>query len=49
MATHLHPDKDIFLHSENGVLGMDPAPALPVRCRRSAARWTWPSAPGAPS
>jgi 3-oxoadipate CoA-transferase beta subunit len=27
VANHLQPDKDIFLHSENGVLGMGPAPA----------------------
>jgi 3-oxoadipate CoA-transferase, beta subunit len=27
VANHLGADKDIFLHSENGVLGMGPAPA----------------------
>lgn len=27
VANHLDPDKDIFLHSENGILGMGPAPA----------------------
>jgi 3-oxoadipate CoA-transferase, beta subunit len=27
VANHLSADKDIFLHSENGVLGMGPAPA----------------------
>jgi 3-oxoadipate CoA-transferase beta subunit len=27
VANHLDPSKDIFLHSENGVLGMGPAPA----------------------
>jgi 3-oxoadipate CoA-transferase beta subunit len=27
VANHLTPDRDIFLHSENGVLGMGPAPA----------------------
>ncbi|MBC3886247.1 3-oxoacid CoA-transferase subunit B [Undibacterium griseum] len=27
IANYLDPDKDIFLHSENGVLGMGPAPA----------------------
>lgn len=27
VANHLDPGKDIFLHSENGVLGMGPAPA----------------------
>jgi 3-oxoadipate CoA-transferase beta subunit len=26
IANYLDPDKDIFLHSENGVLGMGPAP-----------------------
>jgi 3-oxoadipate CoA-transferase, beta subunit len=28
VANHLAPDRDIFLHSENGILGMGPAPAL---------------------
>jgi 3-oxoadipate CoA-transferase beta subunit len=28
VANHLPPDRDIFLHSENGVLGMGPASAL---------------------
>ena len=27
VANHLEPSKDIFLHSENGILGMGPAPA----------------------
>ena len=27
VANHLAPDKEIFLHSENGILGMGPAPA----------------------
>jgi 3-oxoadipate CoA-transferase beta subunit len=27
IANYLDPEKDIFLHSENGVLGMGPAPA----------------------
>ncbi len=27
VANHLDPSKDIFLHSENGILGMGPAPA----------------------
>ena len=27
VANHLAPDRDIFLHSENGILGMGPAPA----------------------
>jgi 3-oxoadipate CoA-transferase, beta subunit len=27
VANHLDPGKDIFLHSENGLLGMGPAPA----------------------
>lgn len=27
VANHLAPSKDIFLHSENGILGMGPAPA----------------------
>ncbi|MFM9967724.1 MAG: 3-oxoacid CoA-transferase subunit B [Burkholderiales bacterium] len=27
VADHLPPDREIFLHSENGVLGMGPAPA----------------------
>ncbi len=27
MANHLEPSKEIFLHSENGILGMGPAPA----------------------
>ena len=27
VANHLDPHKDIFLHSENGLLGMGPAPA----------------------
>jgi len=27
VANHLDPSKDIFLHSENGLLGMGPAPA----------------------
>ena len=26
VANHLPPDRDIFLHSENGILGMGPAP-----------------------
>jgi 3-oxoadipate CoA-transferase beta subunit len=26
VANHLAPDKEVFLHSENGVLGMGPAP-----------------------
>jgi 3-oxoadipate CoA-transferase beta subunit len=28
VANHLAPDRDIVLHSENGILGMGPAPAL---------------------
>ena len=28
VANHLPKDRDIFLHSENGLLGMGPAPAL---------------------
>jgi 3-oxoadipate CoA-transferase beta subunit len=28
VANHLAPDRDIFLHSENGILGMGPAPTL---------------------
>ncbi|MFM8464734.1 MAG: 3-oxoacid CoA-transferase subunit B, partial [Burkholderiaceae bacterium] len=28
VANHLDPAKEIFLHSENGLLGMGPAPAL---------------------
>ena len=27
VANHLPPDREIFLHSENGILGMGPAPA----------------------
>jgi 3-oxoadipate CoA-transferase, beta subunit len=27
VANHLPPDREVFLHSENGVLGMGPAPA----------------------
>ena len=27
VADHLPPDREIFLHSENGILGMGPAPA----------------------
>ncbi len=27
VANHLEPSKEIFLHSENGILGMGPAPA----------------------
>jgi len=27
VANHLDPAKEIFLHSENGLLGMGPAPA----------------------
>ena len=27
VANHLAPDRDVFLHSENGILGMGPAPA----------------------
>ena len=27
VANHLPLDKDFFLHSENGILGMGPAPA----------------------
>jgi 3-oxoadipate CoA-transferase beta subunit len=27
VANHLEPSRDIFLHSENGILGMGPAPA----------------------
>jgi len=27
VANHLDTSKDIFLHSENGILGMGPAPA----------------------
>ena len=27
VANHLDPRKEIFLHSENGLLGMGPAPA----------------------
>jgi 3-oxoadipate CoA-transferase beta subunit len=27
VANHLAPDKEVFLHSENGILGMGPAPA----------------------
>jgi 3-oxoadipate CoA-transferase beta subunit len=27
VANHLAPDKEVFLHSENGMLGMGPAPA----------------------
>jgi len=26
VANHLDPSKEIFLHSENGILGMGPAP-----------------------
>lgn len=26
VANHLPPDREIFLHSENGLLGMGPAP-----------------------
>ena len=26
VANHLPPDKEVFLHSENGMLGMGPAP-----------------------
>ncbi len=28
IANYLDPNKEIFLHSENGVLGMGPAPAI---------------------
>lgn len=31
IANYLDPDKEIFLHSENGVLGMGPAPAADQR------------------
>jgi 3-oxoadipate CoA-transferase beta subunit len=27
VANHLAPDREVFLHSENGILGMGPAPA----------------------
>ena len=27
VGNHLPPDREIFLHSENGILGMGPAPA----------------------
>jgi 3-oxoadipate CoA-transferase beta subunit len=27
IANYLPPDREIFLHSENGILGMGPAPA----------------------
>ncbi len=31
IANYLDPDKEIFLHSENGVLGMGPAPSVADR------------------
>jgi 3-oxoadipate CoA-transferase beta subunit len=31
IANYLDPDKEIFLHSENGVLGMGPAPSVTDR------------------
>ena len=27
VANHLDPSREVFLHSENGILGMGPAPA----------------------
>jgi len=41
VANHLGADRDVLLHSENGVLGMGPAPAAgdedPERCCQSNA------------
>jgi 3-oxoadipate CoA-transferase beta subunit len=36
VANHLAPDKEIFLHSENGILGMGPARRLARRTPSSS-------------
>ena len=36
VANHLDPSKEIFLHSENGLLGMGPSPTPGTRRARSS-------------